>query len=299
MYRVILSYVFLFGAPVMAMAQQSPGTQLPDAWRKGDVAPTGHFSFSLEYDRIFLRDLDEKRLSGAEFDDLGVFDGALSSRTTNVELESDFVYLRSAYSMYAPEDSPFGIEGYFLLGGANIKLEGRVKDPGDPSDSFDVEGDFDFAVGGGFRSRLYAIDQWNFLADFSIRWSKHESSIKKVDNLDLDLGPGEGARQDFETELFSWQLSLYASYSLEVNNVRVVPYGGLRFSGVDVDVEGKQEFFDPAFDGTQTIDYSAEEHNIFGMFLGVEAVFTENASVIFELRFIDELAITLGAGYVF
>ena len=37
----------------------------------------------------------------------------------------------------------------------------------------------------------------------------------------------------------------------------------------------------------------------FSMFLGVEAVFTENASVIFELRFIDELAITLGAGYVF
>ena len=45
--------------------------------------------------------------------------------------------------------------------------------------------------------------------------------------------------------------------------------------------------------------YKAEETDIFGIFLGCEAVLDENVSAILEFRLIDEYAVTLGAGFSF
>ncbi|MCZ6792950.1 MAG: hypothetical protein O7J95_04975 [Planctomycetota bacterium] len=293
--RLLLSAT-LIAVPTTLVAQTGP-----QPWRKGDIPPTGHFSLSLEYDRIGARDLDDAGVSGVEIDDLGVVVDALDAgtRALDVELASNAFYLRGAYSVYSPAASPFGVEVFLLLGGADVDLEGGVVDPGSPPESFDLEGDFDLTVGGGFRSRLYAVDRLKFLAEFSVRWSGHDTDVAMVDNLELDLDLGESARPDFDLDVLSWQLSIYASYVLDVGRLSLAPYGGFRFSGVSVDLEGRQDFFDPGFDGSQTIDYDTEEDGVFGLFLGVEAAFTENVAAFVEVRFVEEFALTIGAGFRF
>ncbi len=300
--RGLAALVLFSAAPLASVTAQedlAPGRIVP--WRKADVAPTGSYSLTLEYGGVFLRDLEETSLRGTELDDLGVFDGEIDplTETRNVELASNAIYVRGAYSLYAPEESPYGVEIFLMLGTSNVELDGDVRDPGEFDNSFNVNGDFGILVGGGVRGRIYSMDRLKFLADFTFQWTQHDTDISKVPNLDLDLDPGDSARQDFETDVLTWQLSLYASYLTEVGDLAIAPYGGIRFSGVSLEIDGKQTFFDPAFDGTQGIHYEAEQDNILGIFFGAEASFTENVSAFLEVSLIDQYSLTLGAGYRF
>ena len=60
------------------------------------------------------------------------------------------------------------------------------------------------------------------------------------------------------------------------------------------EVDGEQSFFDPTFDGTQSIDYSADSEDDFGIFAGVEATFSNGINAFLELRTADESAVTIG-----
>lgn len=269
--------------------------------RKTEIAPTGHFTLSLEYERLFQRDLDDAGVSGIEFDDLGVISGALDpvTRAVDVELESNMVFVRTAYSIYAPEDEHFGIEVYFLIGGADTQLDGGVGDPGPPFESFNVDGDFGLLFGGGVRARVYSQGPVKVFVDGSVRYTENDSSIGMVPNLDLDLGLGETAVQDFTTKVLSWQISGYVAYEFEVGDIVVAPYGGIRLSGVDVDVDGEQLFFDPGFDGRQTINYSADQSDILGLIVGAEAGFTSNFAAFLEFSLIDQFAVAVGGSFTF
>ena len=99
--------------------------------------------------------------------------------------------------------------------------------------------------------------------------------------------------------MLAWQFSAYVSYQFEAGSVVVAPYGGIRLSGVDVDVDGHQDIFDPAFDERQTIDYSADQEIPFGVFLGAEAAFTDNFNAYLEFRLIDEYAVGFGGSLRF
>lgn len=281
--------------PSLVIAQEVP------TFRKSQLSPKGTTSVTLEFERIYQRDLDNATVSGTEFDDAGAVDDAIDAGTKarGVELESNAVFLRLAHVFYAPEDKPFGLEGYVLLGGADVELDGKVTSPGDPSEGFNVDGDFDFLFGGGVRARLYSNEKLTVLSDISLRYSVHESDIKKVNNLDLDLGAGESASQDFDTDLLAWQVSIYASYELEVANTSIFPYGGIRFSGVDVEVDGKQKKFDPDPDGSQDVKYDTNQSDVFGLFGGIEAGFSDKYSAFVELHVIDELSMTIGVSIRF
>lgn len=292
MKKQLLTVLVLCAMPTVAMGQESESR----TFRKTDMGPKGTWTASVEYQRIFDRDLDDAGITGTETDDLGVFVDTIDVGTAgrNVELESNSVMLRLAYTIYAPEDSSIGIEVYALLGGADVELSGDVTSPGDPTESFHVDGDFAVAFGGGARVRLYQKDKLTVFADSSVRYSDHDADIRQVNNLDLDLGVGDTAVQDFELSMLVWQASLYVSYEMEMAEMTIIPYGGIRLSLVDIDVDGHQDFFDPAFDKRQTINYDASEDDILGLLVGVEASITNKVSAFVELHVIDETALSAG-----
>lgn len=298
MNRTMWMLFLAYAAPASAFAQGEARL-----FRKADIAPQGTVSVSLEFDRIFTRDLEDSSVTGVKTDDVGVVVDMLDVGTaaSGVELESNAVYARIAYTLFAAQNGPFAIEGYVLLGGADLQLDGIVTSPGDPAQAFNIDGDFGLLVGGGARSRVYSRDQLNVFVDGSVRFSEHDSSITSVSNLDLDFDPtmGESITQDFEMSLLAWQISAYASYELELAEMTVAPYAGIRFSGVEIDVDGSQTFLDPAFDGRQTIDYQPSQDDVFGIVAGVEVGFSDNISGFIEIRVIDEVAVTAGASITF
>ncbi len=277
--------------PSAAYAQSgSTGT-----FRKTDLLPAGEWSVTAEFEHIFSRDLDDAGVSGIE-NDAGVFT-PLDPGTTarNVELESNALLVRLAYSLYAPADDSFGLEGFLLLGAADVELDGGVAD-GVPLDPFNVDGDFGVVFGGGLRSRLFKQDQFTVFAEGSVRYSEHDSDIAQVGELNLDIGPGDIASQDFDTSVLAWHLSAHVTFEVDAGGMTLLPYAGIRISGVDVDVDGAQQIVG---DVSQTIDYGAHQSDILGLFAGVETGFTENFSAYFEVRVIDEFAIALGGTFTF
>ena len=272
------------------------GQQTLSAWKKTEIAPVGSFSLGLEYDNISERALEDSAVTGVKLDDMGAFDDMIDPGTEarDVDLESSAVHLRLSYSFYAPAESGVAVESYLLLGTADVELDGVVVSPGDPTQSFNVDGDSDLSLGAGVRARVYKQGPLSIFADASFRTSDHDSDIRQVSNLDLDLGVGETAVQDFETSLTAWQISSYAAYVFERGGTTIAPYGGLRISSLEAEVDGEQSFFDPGFDGTQSIDYSADSEDDFGIFAGVEATFSNGINAFLELRTADESAVTIG-----
>ena len=283
--------------PSAAYAQNgSTGT-----FRMTELLPAGEWSVTAEFEHIFARDLDDGSVTGTE-DDMGVLT-PLDAGTTarSVELESNALLVRLAYSLYAPDEDSFGLEGFLLLGAADVKLEGDVSDPPVPAQVFHVDGDFGVVFGGGLRSRLFRRDQFTVFANGSVRLSQHDSDIRQVSELNLDVAPGDSARQVFDTRVLAWHISAYATYEIDAGQMTLLPYAGIKLSGVDLEVDGAQDFFDPggAFLKRQTIDYGSHQSDILGLFAGIEAVFTENFSAYFEVRVIDELAIAFGGSFTF
>lgn len=296
MRKLIWISLFVCAWPSAAHAQNgSTGT-----FRKTDLLPAGEWSITAEFEHIFSRDLDDGGVSGIEDDGMGgitPLDAGTAARS--VELESNALLVRLAYSLYAPADDSFGLEGFLLLGAADVELEGGVSDGG-PLDVFNVDGDFGVVFGGGLRSRLFKQDQFTVFADGSVRFSVHDSDITQVGELNLDVDPGDTATQDFDTSVLAWHISAYATFEIDAGGTTLLPYAGIRLSGVDVNIDGVQNFFSGgAFDKSQTIDYGSHQSDILGLFAGVEAGFTENFSAYFEVRVIDEFAIALGGAFTF
>ncbi len=270
-------------------------------FRKTDLLPAGEWSVTAEFEHIFSRDLDDGGVSGIEDDGMGGITPLVpGTAARRVELESNALLVRLAYSLYAPADDSFGLEGLLLLGAADVELDGGVSDGG-PLDVFNVDGDFGVVFGGGLRSRLFKRDQFTVFADGSVRFSEHDSDITQVGELNLDVDPGDTARQDFDTRVLAWHIAAFVTFEIEAGRTTLLPYAGIKLSGVDVNVDGAQDFFDPggAFDKSQTIDYGSHQSDILGLFAGVEAGFTENFSAYFEVRVIDEFAIALGGTFTF
>ncbi|MHC4428744.1 MAG: hypothetical protein ACYS0D_09085 [Planctomycetota bacterium] len=270
-------------------------------FRKSAIPDTGTFTVGVEYERIFARDLDDAGVSGTELDANGAVVGTIEAATTarGVELESNAILVRLGYSIAGAPDRTWAIEGYSILGAADLTLDGTVNSPGDAPETFNVDGDFGVVFGGGMRSQVYRRGRLRVFVDGSIRFSYHDSGIVPVAELDLVPGPGETAAQDFETRLLSWQVSGYVAWDFELGDLIVAPYGGFRLSGLEARVDGSQGFFDPDFDGLQTLDYGPHQEDVFGLFAGVEVGITGNLGAFVEVRFIDELAITAGGSVTF
>ena len=79
-----------------------------------------------------------------------------------------------------------------------------------------------------------------------------------------------------------WSVAHYANYE----TVRVL--------GAPASLRDVHYFFDPTFDGTQSIDYSADADDMLGIIGGVEATFGNGISAFLELRALDESALALG-----
>ncbi len=286
-----LTWMSLFVCTSVSAAYAQNGST--GMFRKTDLMPAGEWSVTAEFEHIFSRDLDDGGVSGLE-NDVTPLDAGTAARS--VELESNALLVRLAYSLYAPAEGTFGLEGFLLLGAADVELDGVVSDPGDAPEVFNVDGDFGVVFGGGLRSRLFKRDQFTVFADGSVRFSEHDSDIAQVGELNLDLGPGDIASQDFDTSVLAWHIAAYVTIEVDAGGTTLLPYAGIKFSGVDVDVGGAQQI---VAGDRQTIDYGSHQRDILGLLAGGEKGFTENFSAYFEVRVIDEFAIVLGGTFTF
>ncbi len=285
-----LTWISLFVCTSVSAAYAQNGST--GMFRKTDLLPAGEWSVTAEFEHIFSRDLDDGGVSGLE-NDVTPLNPDTAARS--VELESNALLVRLAYSLYAPAEGTFGLEGFLLLGAADVELDGGVSDGGVP-DVFNVDGDVGVVFGGGLRSRLFKRDQFTVFADGSVRFSEHDSDIAQVGELNLDLGPGDVASQDFDTSVLAWNIAAYVTIEVDAGGTTLLPYAGIKLSGVDVDVDGAQQI---VAGDRQTIDYGSHQSDILGLFAGVEMGFTKNFSAYFEVRVIDEFAIVLGGTFTF
>ena len=273
------------------------------SFRKTAIPKSGSFTVSIEVDRLFSRDVDDASVSGIEYDDTFSPVGSLDPDTTThkVELKSSALLARLGYALFSAEDQPFGLEGYATIGVADLSINGRVTAPGVGQQLFNAEGDWGIAFGGGMRAQVYRHDRLRVFVDGSMRLSFHDATVAQVDVLGLTVDPGSSATQDFESRLFSWQVSAFVSYAFEPGGVAILPYGGISLSGVNVHLDGTQRFFDGTgdFDGAQDLDWDTTQRDVFGLIAGVEVGLGDRFGLFAEIRFVNEFAVVAGGSISF
>lgn len=144
-----------------------------------------------------------------------------------------------------------------------------------------MEYDPGFAYGLGLRGRVYKIPYIESWIGLGIQYDHLMPQSKNVGGT------------EFESEADAWNISLDLSHNL----IELGPgwedwmvYGGMRYSGYKIDY----------WHGPTVIGHGIFEADMpFGMYVGSEYRLWDRIHGHMEFRFIDELAITFGAGYTF
>jgi hypothetical protein len=246
----------------------------------GNIAETqgalGKFSLGLEYDGVFDRDMDWK--SGSmSVTGLGTesfpFPG---DSIEDIEIDSNRVFLKGALGLHP------NVDIFVKLGTASANWEAKYKEPGDPGEKIEFEGDSDFAWGVGAKVKIFETPGGlRLLGDAQYLSYKVDGDVK--------LAGEEIPFADSETEIEEWQVAVYVNQTFG----NFSPYAGVKYSDLEMDWE-----LDLA--GILKIEGDAEADDNFGIFLGTDIYVIPNLlSINIEARFIDETAGTFGLTYRF
>ena len=291
-------------AALAALACRAPAPAQEPLVRRGtatDVAWADDLTLRLELDRVYKRDLQSSSVSGVRTDARGAFVSSLSPTTSarGMELEYEVLLLRLAHGWVGDDAEAFALEGFVQVGFVDSVLEAGILQPGRREDGIFVDGRGGLAYGAGIRSRLFRRDGWRVLADASVLLGSHGSAVSQKDNLGLEIDdeavPPESATQDFDTELLIWELSALVATDLQAGRTVVAPYAGVRVSRVEYELDGSQSFFNPGFNGTQTVALHSDEKALIGFLAGLDVAFAADAGAYFELHLVDGIALSLGA----
>jgi len=114
------------------------------------------------------------------------------------------------------------------------------------------------------------------------KYRRSDLDLDKVTINDDSYDAGDSAITDKKFEQDDWQVSAGVSCQFD----RVIPYAGVKYS----DMDGEASV---TVSGTEyKSDFSAEDN--FGLFCGIDILFTDCFTANVEGRFIDETAITAG-----
>jgi len=274
----------------------------------GNIAETqgalGQFSLGLEYDGVFNRDMkwDKGSVSetylGVTYTDPVPYT-ADGETIEDAEIDSNRIFLKGTLGLHP------NVDMFVKLGMASANWESMSKEPGDPDEKLEFEGDWNFAWGVGAKAKIFETSGGlRFMADAQYLSYKVDGDFKLA-GKDFDQAileefwlddPAATFSSDSEIEIKEWQVALYVNQTFG----NFSPYAGVKYSDfeIDLEVDGSGQFFENPY--SLKVEGDAEADDNFGIFLGMDIYIIPNQlSVNIEARFIDETAGTFGVNYRF
>ncbi len=273
----------------------------PNLFRRSDIVPENGVSLFLEHEKIMKLRLDSSGVNGYRTDGNNAITGRLASGTTanDVDLQVNALWLRGAYGVLSLPDNLFAIEIFALVGFTDISLDGNVRKPGMSADDLAIESQGAFGYGIGSKIQFYKHKKLGIFSEISFKRSANAVDIDSVSSLDLNVPAGQTATQNFRSEIDSVTISGYASYRVTAGTLFISPYLGAHLSSSKINIYGSQSFVWPTFTGRQHINYKTRNDTLTGLMMGTDVVLAHNVGGFFELHFLDEKAIMLGAALSF
>ena len=184
-------------------------------------------------------------------------------------------------------------EPYVKFGMSDLEAKWRQ------NNQFDVEVDADmsFAWGIGLKGIIYEFEDLGLRITGDIQYRMTEPDVSEISydgNIVNDSGP------DFKIE--EWQTALVLSKKFELplkwQSMYLVPYTGLTISDSIVDIDFKDSDNNPGADFSV---FDAGNDKRYGFLFGCDIMPSLTSSFIynFELRLIDEMALSLGGAVKF
>ena len=286
----------------------------------GGVETQGQGKFSISFDQgfVFDRDMKENIQEGEIYSHSDTFiidstvintSGTVSDQRLKSELD------RMSRSMirlnYGVTDN---LDVFVRLGEANFKwkAKGKASDNGTFTDSSGNSGTYEgvlesrgtfkgksaFVWGVGMKG-VYPLENDWFLG-MQVQYLRHKNTLKckwaqkERVTYEVTSGPDTGETGTYETSEWEdswkakatvqeWQISPYIAKKLG----NFIPYFGVKYSDCRIKYKDEEE----------KLKFKADDN--FGVFLGTDYRINDAWSVNFEVRFIDETAISFGGTYRF
>lgn len=176
------------------------------------------------------------------------------------------------------------VEPYIKVGTSNLKVTWDQH-----SSSVKVETDPGFAWGAGVKAKLWGNDYGTKLT-LDLQYRNISLDFEKAT---IGSATASTNGENFEVKELQTSLLLSKKYikPIGASDFYVVPYAGLTFSSLDVDV-----YFTNLNNGGLYSTYDASDENVFGFVLGCDIMpfYLSYYLLNFELRLMNETALTLG-----
>lgn len=286
---------------VLGPAQAWGGESGDVVERAGKEGAARRISISADFERVSSAGMRQFRLTSGSSPSLGPL-WLQQVRTNDLRVARDDIVVRVGYPVYHGRDSALeSIRISAIVGMADLDLKGRASRTNAPDQAFEVRSRRGIAYGLGARTRFFPARRFSFYADAEMIWSRHENAgIDPVGNLGLEPAAGEEAAQEFEASSMAWHVSFRASYPLKWKRWSVAPHCGARLHGMDVDVEGRADFFSAgALTRSQSLAYSATQGPAIAGLIGVEAALGRGPAVRTELSVADGFGLSGGISWRF
>ncbi|NQT75295.1 MAG: hypothetical protein HQ566_02100 [Candidatus Omnitrophica bacterium] len=217
-----------------------------------------------------------------------VFDKDLNAswEMSNPEMEGQ-------WSMFKLGTTIFNrVEPYIKIGTSELEVKWKQG-----TSQIEVVADSGLAWGAGVKGVIWDFeDFWDVRLTGDIQYRTTEPDVSEVS---LGGNPVVDTGADFKVD--EWQAAFVLSKKFELplkwQNVYIVPYTGLTISDSNVDVK----FTNPDNPGTDYTLFDASNESVMGFVLGCDIMPSLRESFIYsiELRFVNELALTLGGAMKF
>lgn len=183
------------------------------------------------------------------------------------------------------------LEPYVKLGSSNLELKWNQHGPPNGG-NVKVETGPAFSWGVGVKAKLWELPKWGVSLTMDAQYRNSDLGIDEAMVGGSELA---ASASDEKFEINEWQFSLLGSkkFILPIGSkdYYIVPYGGLTFSSLDVDVCFVQTTTNGLFS-----TYNASDENPYGIVLGCDVMpfYLSYYLLYLELRLVNETAFSLG-----
>ncbi len=271
---IVILFILSFAAPCFASTVGSPEISIPEESLYLKNSAVNKTLDRYEYNTdikgaLEIEVVTKKKLTSAPAD------------TTDAELKGQSYMFKFSNNFYN------SFEPYIKVGTSNLEVKWKQH-----NNDIRVETDHGFTWGAGVKAKLWEFKDYGVKLTLDLQYRNLDID---VDEATIGGSTATAAAINKKFEIKEWQTSLLASKKFIVpigkNDYYLVPYTGLTFSSMDVDV-----YFTQSTTGALYSTYNASDDKIFGMVLGCDIMpfFLSYYLLNFELRLINETAITLG-----
>lgn len=270
-YTIVVLFLLSLAVPSFAMSVGGPDMTVPEQSKflKGQAIKKA--LDRLEYNMNIKASVDA---------DI-ILDRELSSSPADVadaELDGHNFMLKFSSSFHDV------VEPYIKVGTSNLKVTWDQH-----NSSVKIETDPGFVWGAGVKAKLWG-NEYGTKLTLDLQYRNISLDFEKA-----SIGSATAAtnNENFNVKELQTSLLLSKKYITPIgaSDFYVVPYTGLTYSSLDVDV-----YFTNLGDGALYSTYNASDENIFGFVVGCDIMpfYLSYYLLNFELRLINETALTLG-----